>query len=85
MARKCVRKCVHLYVIFNWKKVRFKNVGLYRDDGLDVSKNVSATASEKIEKHLKYLFQQKGLQIIIECNLKVVYYLDAKFNLNDSS
>ena len=48
-------------------------------------KNVSGTASEKIKKHLQYFFQQKGMQIIIECNLKVVNYLDITFNLNDGS
>ena len=31
------------------------------------------------------MFKQRGLQIIIECNLKVVNYLDATFNLNDGS
>ena len=31
------------------------------------------------------MFKQKGLQIIIECNLKVVNYLDVTFNLNDGS
>ena len=36
-------------------------------------------------KHLQSLFKQKGLQIIIECNLKIVNYLDVRFNLNDGS
>ena len=31
------------------------------------------------------MFQQKGLQIIIECNVKVINYLDVTFNLNDGS
>ena len=31
------------------------------------------------------MFKQKVLQIIIECNLKVVNYLDVTFNLNDGS
>ena len=31
------------------------------------------------------MFKQTGLQIIIECNLKVVNYLDATFNLSDGS
>ena len=53
------------------KKYDSKNIGLYRDGGLAVFKNVSGPASEKIKEHLQYLFQQKSLQIIIECNLKV--------------
>ena len=31
------------------------------------------------------MFKQKGLQIIIGCNLKVVNYLGVTFNLNDGS
>ena len=31
------------------------------------------------------MFKQKSLQIIIECNLKVVSHLDLTFNLNDGS
>ena len=67
------------------KKYDSKNIGLYRDDGLGVFKNVSGPASEKIKKQLQSLFKQKGLQIIIKCNLKVVNYLDITFNLNDGS
>ena len=51
------------------KKYDSKNIGLYRDGGLAVFKNVSGPASEKIKEHLQYLFKQKSLQIIIECNL----------------
>ena len=67
------------------KKYDSKNIGLYRDDGLGVLKHVSGPASEKIKKQLQSLFKQKGLQIIIKCNLKVVNYLDITFNLNDGS
>ena len=67
------------------KKYESKNIGLYRDDGLAVFKNVSGPASGKIKKQLQSLFNQKDLQIIIECNLKVVNYLDVTFNLNDGS
>ena len=63
-----------LYLI--GKKYDSKNNWLYRDDGLAVFKNVSGPASEKIKKQLQSLFKQKGMQIIIECNLKVVNYLD---------
>ena len=72
-----------LYLI--GKKFDLKNIVLYRHDGLAVLKNVSGPASEKLKKHLQYLFKQKGLQISIECNLKVVNYPDVTFNLNDGS
>ena len=48
-----------LYLI--GKKYYSKNIGLYRDDGLALLKNVSGPASEIIQKHLQYLFKQKGL------------------------
>ena len=67
------------------KKYELKNIGLYRDDRLAFFKNVSGPASEKIKKQLQSLFNQKDLQIIIECNLKVINYLDVTFNLNDGS
>ena len=52
-----------LYLI--GKKYHSKTIGLYRDDGLVILKNVRGPASEKMKKHLQYLFKQKGLQIII--------------------
>ena len=70
-----------LYLI--GKKYNSKNIVLYRDDELAVFKNVSGPASEKIKKQSQSLYKQKDLQIIIECNLKVVNYLDVTFNLND--
>ena len=60
-----------------------KNIGLYRDDGLSISKNCSGLQMEKIKKHLQKVFKSNGLDVIIECNMKVVNYLDVTFNLND--
>ena len=81
-----VCELIGIYMLYLMgKKYDSKNIGLYRDEGLAVLKNVSRPASEKIKTHLQYLFKQKGLQIIIECNLKVVNYLDVTFNLNDGS
>ena len=81
-----VWELIGIYMLY-WigKKYDSTNIGLYRHDGLTVLKNVSRPASEKIKKHLQYLFKEKGLQIIIECHLKVVNYLDATFNLIDGS
>ena len=81
-----VRERIGIYMLYLiGKKYKSKNIGLCIDDGLVILKIVSEPASEMIEKHLQYLFKQKGLQIIIECNLKVVNYLDVTFNLNDGS
>ena len=62
-----------------------KNIGLYRDDGLSIFKNCSGPQMEKIKKHLQKIFKNNGLDVIIECNVKVVNYLDVTFNLNHST
>ena len=40
---------------------------------------------EKIKKRLQKVFKNDGLDVIIECNMKVVNYLDVTFNLNDGT
>ena len=62
-----------------------KNIGLYRDDGLSIFKNCSGPEMEKIKKHLQKVFENNGLDVIIECNMKVVNYLGVTFNLNDGT
>ena len=37
----------------------------------------------EMKKHLQKVFKNNGLDVIIECNIKVVNYLDVTFNLND--
>ena len=59
------------------------NIGLYRDDGLAVFKNTSGPQSEKIKKTFQKMFKNQGLDIIINCNMKIVNYLDV--TLNDGS
>ena len=59
-----------------------KNIGLYRDDRLSVFKNGGGPQMEKIKKHLQKVFKNNGLDVIIECNVKVVNYSDVTFNLN---
>ena len=62
-----------------------KNIGLYRDDGLSIFKNCSGPQMEKIKKRLQKVFKNNGLNVIIECNMKIVNYLDVTFNLNDGT
>ena len=57
-----------------------KNIGLYRDDGLSIFKNFSGLQMEKIKKHLQKVFKNNGLEVIIECNMKVGNYSDVTFN-----
>ena len=57
-------------------------IDVYRDDGLSIFKNCSGPKMEKIKEHLQKVFKNNGLDVIIECNMKVVNYLDVTFNLN---
>ena len=52
------------------------NIGLYRDDGLAVFKNTSGPQSEKIKMTFQKMFKNKGLDIIINCNMEIVNYPD---------
>ena len=61
------------------------DISLYRDDGLAVFKNISGPKSECIKKNFQSLFKKYGLEIIIECNKKVVDFLDVTFNLKDGT
>ena len=40
---------------------------------------------EKIKKRLQKVFKNNGLDVIIECNMKIVNYLGVTFNLNDGT
>ena len=55
-----------------YKKYNKNDLGLFRDDGLVVLKNKSGLHSEQ-EKHPEIL-KKHGLDIIIQCNRKVVNY-----------
>ena len=66
-------------------KYNRKNVGLYRDDGLAVFKDISGPEAERIKKDFVKVFKRNGLTITIECNRKIVDYLDVTLNLNDGS
>ena len=61
------------------------DIGLYRDDGLAVFKNTSGPQNERIKKELQTIFKENGLTIEIQCNKKIVDYLDVTLNLNDGS
>ena len=54
------------------KKYNKNDFVLYRDDGLAVLKN-------KIKQNTQKILKEHGLDIIIQCNMKVVNYLDVTF------
>ena len=56
-------------------------LGLYRDDGLGVTRNLTASQSERLRKKLFAIFKACGLKITLEHNLQQVDFLDVTFNL----
>ena len=67
------------------KKYSKNNFGLYRDNGLAISKNKSGPQLEELKKNIQKTFKEHGLDIIIPCTMKIVNYLDVIFNLNDGT
>ena len=67
------------------KKYNKNDFGLYCDNGLAVLKNNSGSQSEQVKKSIQKIFKEHGLDIIIQCNMKIVNYLDVIFNLNDGT
>ena len=66
-------------------KYNKNNIGLYCDDGLAIFKNISGPKSEKIKKNIRKLFKENQLDIVIQCNMKTVNYLDVTLNLENST
>ena len=62
------------------------NIGLYRDDGLAVFRNICGLHCEKIKKEFQNLLRQHGLKLIIKCNVIIVDFLDVTLlNLTDTA
>ena len=76
-----VCELVGIFMLNKISEKYYKNdIGLYRDDDLAVFKNISGPESERTKKNFQSLFKKYGLEIIIECNKKVVDFLDITFN-----
>ena len=67
------------------EKYEKNTFGLYRDDGLAVFKNISGPQSERIKKDFQKIFKNNGLEIIAQCNMKIVNFLDVTLNLENST
>ena len=61
------------------------NIGIYRDDGLAIFRNINGHQADKIRKEFHNLFKLNGLSLEIECNLKSVNYLDVTLDLNSGT
>ena len=47
--------------------------------------NVSGSVTEKNKKYIHKLFKDNQLNITIQCNLKIVNYLNVTFNLSNAT
>ena len=63
-----------------FKKYSKSNYGVYCVDGLTFLKNKSGPQSEEVKKNIQKIFKEHGLDIVIQCNMKIVYYLNVTFN-----
>ena len=74
--------CEGIFLLyFLGRQCNTKNIGLYRDDGLSIFKNCSGPQLEKIKKQLQKVFKNNRLDVIIQCNIKIVSYLDVTNNI----
>ena len=60
-----------------------KDIDLCKDEGLAIFKNISGSKAAKIIKDIQKLFKDNHLDITIQCNLKIVNYLEVTFNLSN--
>ena len=64
--------------------VNKSDIGLYRDDGLEIFYNVSKPEIERKKKAIVKVFKGCGLSITIQCNLKTVDFLDVTSDLDNN-
>ena len=57
------------------------DIGIYRDDGLAVFRGMSGSMAESAKKDITKSFNDLGLRITIETNLKTVNFLDVTLNV----
>ena len=83
---KEVCELVETFLLYKLSLKYNKNdIGLYRDDGLAIFKNISSPKLEKVKKDIQKLFKENELDIAIQCSMKTVNYLDATRNLENST
>ena len=81
-----VCQLVGTYILDKLSRLLDKNdVGLYRDDGLGVLRNISGPAIDRKRKQIIKLFKDCKLNITIQTNVHVANFIDTQFNLNNMS
>ena len=73
---------VGVYILHQITEKYGNQFGLYRDDGLGISKE-SSRKVEKIKKDLCAIFKGHGLRITIEANKPIANFLDVTLNLGN--
>ena len=64
------------------KLVNKKDFGPYRDDGIGILRNTSGPEADRKRKNIIKIFKECGPSITYEVNIKIVDFLDVRFNLN---
>ena len=75
-------KLVGTYLLNQLKVVTAnENMGLYREDGLSIFKNMSGPEIERTKKELVKVFKNNGLPITVKTNLKTADFLNIHSDL----
>ena len=76
-----VCELVEIFILSHLTKLINQNVGLYRDDGLIVVKNVNDQQTDELRKSINQVFKHFGFKIEIKTNLIKVSFHDVTFRL----
>ena len=66
-------------------EINSSDVGLYRDDGLAVLRDVTGSEADRMRKTVCKIFNNLGLRLTIDTGMKVVNFLDVTLNLADGT
>ena len=81
-----VCQLVGIYILCSLAKlINKEDCGLYRDDGLLILRNVNGQQIDEMRKNIMKTFKDIGFTIDVETNLKILDFLDIKFNLNNGT
>ena len=73
---------VGLFLLSKMQALKDAKPGLYRDDGLLVTRGTPRN-TEKLKQDLTNLFSKYKLKLTLDCNHKIINFLDVTFNLDD--
>ena len=72
-----------LFLLNNLANKFYKNsIGIYRDNGLALFKNINDHRADERPKEFHQLFKENGLSLEIECNVITLNDLDITLDLN---